>query len=183
MQHQSNVLPEQLVAGIHRLKEVDGMSSGGSSALPSTPAPTPFSHHPGGVRPEDLAAGISRLSVIEEGDVQQQQSISINVSAHEATAKHELSATSPAPKLSQYFSGSQNLLDKTVNSSSKPSVSSTSGAEQFFDQLHVKSLKLPKLTESQQLNSSVLQSCRESKVDISASEEQAGKEKNKREGT
>ena len=36
------------------------MSSGGSSGFPSTPAPTPFSQHPGGVRPEDLAAGISR---------------------------------------------------------------------------------------------------------------------------
>ena len=42
------------------------MSSGGSSGMPATPAPTPFSHGPGGVRPEDLAAGISRLSVIQE---------------------------------------------------------------------------------------------------------------------
>ena len=65
------------------------MSSGGSSGFPSTPAPTPFTYHPGGVRPEDLAAGISRLSVIEEGDVQstshqhqqqqQQQQVSIRV--------------------------------------------------------------------------------------------------------
>jgi hypothetical protein len=63
------------------------MSSGGSSGFPSTPAPTPFTFHPGGVRPEDLAAGISRLSVIEEGDVQsnsqlqqqQQQQVSIRV--------------------------------------------------------------------------------------------------------
>lgn len=42
------------------------MSSGGSTGMPATPAPTPFSHGPGGVRPEDLAAGISRLSVIQE---------------------------------------------------------------------------------------------------------------------
>ena len=41
----------------------EGMSSGGSSGFPSTPAPatTPFIQHvAGGVRPEDLAAGISR---------------------------------------------------------------------------------------------------------------------------
>jgi hypothetical protein len=59
------------------------MSSGGSSGFPSTPAPTPFTFHPGGVRPEDLAAGISRLSVIEEGDgphQQQQQSLQQKVS-------------------------------------------------------------------------------------------------------
>lgn len=54
------VHPEQLAAGIHRLKVEEGMSSGGSSGFPSTPAPTPFSAHPGGVRPEELAAGISR---------------------------------------------------------------------------------------------------------------------------
>eukprot|EP00096_Caligus_rogercresseyi_P008217 TRINITY_DN2669_c0_g1_i1.p1 TRINITY_DN2669_c0_g1~~TRINITY_DN2669_c0_g1_i1.p1 ORF type:complete len:474 (+),score=130.78 TRINITY_DN2669_c0_g1_i1:139-1560(+) len=63
-----NVPPEQLAAGIHRLKAEEGMSSGGSSGFPSTPAPTPFSHLAGGVLPEDLAAGISRLSVIEEAD-------------------------------------------------------------------------------------------------------------------
>jgi hypothetical protein len=58
------------------------MSSGGSSGFPSTPAPTPFTFHPGGVRPEDLAAGISRLSVIEEGDGPSQhhkQKVSIRV--------------------------------------------------------------------------------------------------------
>jgi hypothetical protein len=38
----------------------EGMSSGGSTGVPATPAPTPFSHGPGGIRPEDLAAGISR---------------------------------------------------------------------------------------------------------------------------
>ena len=57
---EGKILPEQIAAGIHRLKVEEGMSSGGSSGFPSTPAPTPFSHHPGGVRPEDLAAGISR---------------------------------------------------------------------------------------------------------------------------
>jgi hypothetical protein len=44
----------------------EGMSSGGSTGFPSTPAPTPFSHGPGGIKPEDLAASISRLSVIQE---------------------------------------------------------------------------------------------------------------------
>ena len=52
------------------------MSSGGSTGMPATPAPTPFSHVPGGVRPEDLAAGISRLSVIQEADT---GPVSINV--------------------------------------------------------------------------------------------------------
>jgi hypothetical protein len=71
---------QQLAAGIHRLKVEEGMSSGGSSGFPSTPAPTPFTFHPGGVRPEDLAAGISRLSVIEEdGQQHQQNQVSIRV--------------------------------------------------------------------------------------------------------
>ena len=44
------VLPEQLAAGIHRLKVEEGMSSGGSSGFPSTPAPatTPFIQHVAG---------------------------------------------------------------------------------------------------------------------------------------
>ena len=170
MHHQSNVLPEQLVAGIHRLKEVEGMSSGGSSALPSTPAPTPYSHHPGGVRPEDLAAGISRLSVIEEGDVQQQQPISINISTHESSGNPELSTTSPAPNLSQYFTGAQNSSDKASNNLSKQDVNIAAGADQFFDQLQSKSQKSQRNSE-EQLLTSVLQSCRESKADISASEQ------------
>ena len=176
MQHQSNVLPEQLVAGIHRLKEVEGMSSGGSSALPSTPAPTPFSHHPGGVRPEDLAAGISRLSVIEEGDVQQQQPISINISAHESSVNPELS-TSPAPKLSQYFSGSQTLSDKaSAINSSKQASRDTHESEQFFDQLHSKSQRGQKKNEGQPLTSSVLLSSQECKVDTSTPENTVGKD-------
>ncbi len=48
------------------VKVEEGMSSGGSTGLPATPAPTPFSHGPGGIKPEDLAASISRLSVIQE---------------------------------------------------------------------------------------------------------------------
>ena len=177
MHHQSNVLPEQLVAGIHRLKEVEGMSSGGSSALPSTPAPTPFSHHPGGVRPEDLAAGISRLSVIEEGDVQQQQPISINISAHESNVNPEVSAT-PAPKLSQYFvGGNHNLSDKAAsNNVFKQAKSDAHAQEQFFDQLHSKSQN-----EKNEGQSSVLQSCQESKVDIPTQEPLSGKEMNKAE--
>ena len=45
------------------------MSSGGSTGMPATPAPTPFSIGPSGIRPEDLVAGISRLSVIQEQDI------------------------------------------------------------------------------------------------------------------
>ncbi len=85
------VHPEQLAAGIHRLKVEEGMSSGGSSGFPSTPAPTPFSAHPGGVRPEELAAGISRLSVIEESG--------------EIKASNNMSSQ---PNLSQYFGSDAN---------------------------------------------------------------------------
>lgn len=173
MQHQSNVLPEQLVAGIHRLKESEGMSSGGSSALPSTPAPTPYSHHPGGVRPEDLAAGISRLSVIEEGDVQQQQIIAINVSAHESTCNPE-DSTSPMPNLSQYFKAStgtnHQLSDNKKISSTKDSALH-SGGEQFFDQILSQPHGPLKLDPNQQIDSSVLHSCRESRVDLSSLKE------------
>ena len=48
---------------LYRDQVEEGMSSGGSTGIAATPAPTPFSHGPGGVRPEDLAAGISRLAV------------------------------------------------------------------------------------------------------------------------
>ena len=50
------------------VKVEEGMSSGGSTGMPATPAPTPFSIGPSGIRPEDLVAGISRLSVIQEQD-------------------------------------------------------------------------------------------------------------------
>ena len=115
------VHPEQLAAGIHRLKVEEGMSSGGSSGFPSTPAPTPFSAHPGGVRPEELAAGISRLSVIEESVGQ------------EKMASNEQGTP---PNLNQYFG----------QAASKPM---TDKEEEFFD------------------NYAMMQSCRESKVDLS----------------
>ena len=121
------VQPEQLAAGIHRLKVEEGMSSGGisSSGFPSTPAPTPFSAHPGGVRPEELAAGISRLSVIEE-------------SGEKMASNEQQNQPQQPPNLSQYFGqtskGSQN--------------SSNDKEEEFFD------------------NYAMMQSCRESKVDL-----------------
>merc|ERR1719319_396784 len=68
------------------------MSSGGSTGMPATPAPTPFSHGPGGVRPEELAAGISRLSVIQEADT---APVAINVL--------DESASSNINNLSNYF--------------------------------------------------------------------------------
>ena len=151
---QSNVLPEQLVAGIHRLKEVEGMSSGGSSALPSTPAPTPYSHHPGGVRPEDLAEGISRLSVIEEGDVQQQQPIAINISAHEAAGHSQLTSANSGPKLSQYFTHSSGISHQTIERSigTHPTRNDgilKSGGENFFDDIPSQSQGPLKFKESQ----------------------------------
>ena len=83
------------------------MSSGGSTGLPATPAPTPFSHGPGGVRPEDLAASISRLSVIQEADTGPAINILDASSASEA-------AVSPAANpndLSNYFGTPQNSGD------------------------------------------------------------------------
>ena len=157
-----SVHPEQLAAGIHRLKVEEGMSSGmfvffllqqssfkfcdhcfyyiwpyimekqsmynfllkgGSSGFPSTPAPTPFSAHPGGVRPEDLAAGISRLSVIEEsGETIKSSTMASNESSQ--------------PNLSQYFG----------NASEPPATAK----EEFFDNFH----------------DAMMQSCRESKIDL-----------------
>ena len=82
---------------------------GGSSGFPSTPAPTPFSAHPGGVRPEDLAAGISRLSVIEEsGETIKSSTMASNESSQ--------------PNLSQYFG----------NASEPPATAK----EEFFDNFH-----------------------------------------------
>ena len=126
------VHPEQLAAGIHRLKVEEGMSSGGSSGFPSTPAPTPFSAHPGGVRPEELAAGISRLSVIEE-------------SGQEKMASNEQQTT---PNLNQYFG---QAAKPTMASSAAMAITATTDnkEEEFFD------------------NYAMMQSCRESKVDLS----------------
>ena len=119
------VQPEQLAAGIHRLKVEEGMSSGGSSGFPSTPAPTPFSAHPGGVRPEELAAGISRLSVIEE-------------SGEKMTSNEQQSQHQQPPNLSQYFGQASKGAQNPGNDKE----------EEFFD------------------NYAMMQSCRESKVDL-----------------
>ena len=124
------VHPEQLAAGIHRLKVEEGMSSGGSSGFPSTPAPTPFSVHPGGILPEELAAGISRLSVIEESG--QEQKMASNDQQNQT------------PNLSQYF-GSQ----APSSSKSASNHADDNKEEEFFD------------------NFAMMQSCRESKVDLS----------------
>ena len=126
------VQPEQLAAGIHRLKVEEGMSSGGisSSGFPSTPAPTPFSAHPGGVRPEELAAGISRLSVIEESG--------------EKMASNEQQPQPQAPNLSQYFGPA--LAAPVSKGGQNPA--SNDKEEEFFD------------------NYAMMQSCRESKVDL-----------------
>ena len=127
-----HILPEQLAAGIHRLKVEEGMSSGGSSGFPSTPAPTPFSAHPGGVRPEELAAGISRLSVIEEsGETFKSSTMASNESSQ--------------PNLSQYFG---NAASEATPATAAASASSTK--EEFFDNF----------------NDAMMQSCRESKVDL-----------------
>jgi len=63
--------------------------------MPATPAPTPFSHGPGGVRPEELAASISRLSVIQEADT---APVAINVLDESTTASNN-----NANNLSNYF--------------------------------------------------------------------------------
>ena len=84
-------------------------------------------------------------------------------------------------KLSQYFAGgNQTLSDKvSANNLSKQVGSDANEQEQFFDQLHSKSQK--EKNEGQLLTSSVLQSCRESKVDISTQEHLSTKEMNKAE--
>ena len=97
--------------------------SGGSTGLPATPAPTPFSLGPGGVRPEDLAASISRLSVIQETQADTSPAINI-LEASPASAAPD-PATSPRPSnpnnLSNYFGTPQN--------------SGSSAADSIFDQL------------------------------------------------
>eukprot|EP00088_Acartia_fossae_P047014 TRINITY_DN5091_c2_g1_i3.p1 TRINITY_DN5091_c2_g1~~TRINITY_DN5091_c2_g1_i3.p1 ORF type:complete len:1000 (-),score=250.08 TRINITY_DN5091_c2_g1_i3:148-3147(-) len=104
-QHNS-VLPEQLAAGIHRLKVEEGMSSGGSTGMPATPAPTPFSHGPGGIKPEDLAASISRLSVIQE-QTDTTPGVAINIlEATDTTANNTTAST-----LSNYFGSPQGAGD------------------------------------------------------------------------
>ncbi len=158
------VLPEQLAAGIHRLKVEEGMSSGGSSDFPSTPAPTPFHPNPGGVRPEELAAGISRLSVIEESDSSAPHSsanMEAKKEAKEGVEQAEKSASSSSqPDLSQYFGGGQ-AADSSHDDSTTSSQQQQQQQQQqsFFDQINVS------------LDPSVLHSCRESRVDLSTMEE------------
>lgn len=152
LSHQSHrthqVLPEQLAAGIHRLKVEEGMSSGGSSGFPSTPAPTPFSHHPGGVRPEDLAAGISRLSVIEEGDLPPTN----NSNTTNNNNKNQKKIMEEKPSLSQYFEEEEAAVPAA------PSVTPAASASSFFDQLGTDE------------KTAVMHSCRESRVDLSTLE-------------
>ena len=116
------------------------MSSGGSSGFPSTPAPTPFTAHPGGVRPEELAAGISRLSVIEESG-----------------ETHKM-ASNEQPNLSSYFgtptaTASTSIVTSNVSSNKK--IPEDKKDEEFFDNFSNKN------------SDAVMQSCRESRVDLS----------------
>ena len=83
------------------------MSSGGSTGLPATPAPTPFSHGPGGVRPEDLAASISRLSVIQEADT----GPAINILEASTASEAGISPAANPNNLSNYFGTPQNSGD------------------------------------------------------------------------
>ena len=115
------------------------MSSGGSSGFPSTPAPTPFTAHPGGVRPEELAAGISRLSVIEESG-----------------ETHKM-ASNEQPNLSSYFgtptaTASTSIVTSNVSSNKK--IPEDKKDEEFFDNFSNKN------------SDAVMQSCRESRVDL-----------------
>ena len=79
--------------------------------MPATPAPTPFSHGPGGVRPEDLAAGISRLSVIQEAADTSPQ-VAINVL--------EATDNSNTSNLSNYFGSPQSSVDSIFDQLSAP---------------------------------------------------------------
>ena len=87
--------------------ETEGMSSGGSTGMPATPAPTPFSHGPGGVRPEDLAASISRLSVIQEADT----GPAINILEASTASDASVSPAANPNNLSNYFGTPQSSGD------------------------------------------------------------------------
>ena len=87
--------------------ETEGMSSGGSTGMPATPAPTPFSHGPGGVRPEDLAASISRLSVIQEADT----GPAINILEASTASDASVSPAANPNNLSNYFGTPHNSGD------------------------------------------------------------------------
>ncbi len=170
------VLPEQLAAGIHRLKVEEGMSSGGSSGFPSTPAPTPYHPNPGGVRPEELAAGISRLSVIEESDQTSTQpqagggprkmegaKKTAGSSQNPASGETHSSSSSHQPDLSQYFGGGSQAPGGGGGAAAVTAGASGASAQQdsFFDQIN------------DPTDPSVLHSCRESRVDLSNLEEQS----------
>ena len=180
--HQNRLLPEQLAAGIHRLKVEEGMSSGGSSGFPSTPAPTPFSHHPGGVTPEDLAAGISRLSVIEETKEQQSgNQLSQYFEDHQPQNFFD--------QLGEPEQGSEKPTDTALSVNAKDDKNNKSEAE--LDVVEHKfsynqSLKKQKSSETATDNvedmekptdASVLHSCRESHVDLSVSAKEDMKKK------
>jgi len=134
----SSVLAEQLAAGIHKLKVEVGMSSGGSTGMPTTPAPTPFSHGPGGVRPEDLAAGISRLSVIQEAADTGPSPSAVAINVLEATDTSISNNTSS--NLSNYFgspqSSGESIFDQlttTGNVKVRSRSNSSSGGPGFQD--------------------------------------------------
>ena len=93
------------------------MSSGGSTGMPATPAPTPFSLGPCGIRPEDLVAGISRLSVIQELDTASHADPAVAISVHEASG-HSAGNTS---NLSNYFGTPQSSGDSVFDTLATPS--------------------------------------------------------------
>ncbi len=141
------------------------MSSGGSSGFPSTPAPTPFCHHPGGVRPEELAAGISRLSVIEEGDVVQQPvnqnppPIKID-NMSDSEQQQQKPGEASEPNLSQYFGQTATTPN---NPSSKESAAAANPEEKNSDQEFFDNFSDDKSAES---GDAFLHSCRESRVNL-----------------
>jgi len=105
------------------------MSSGGSTGLPCTPAPTPFSLGPGGIRPEDLVAGISRLSVIQEMDTvtTQVQATSQDSAPNVAISVHEASGN-PSSSLSNYFGSPQSSGDSVFDTLATPARAARSRA-------------------------------------------------------
>jgi len=135
-QHTS-VLPEQLAAGIHRLKVEEGMSSGGSTGIPATPAPTPFSHAPGGIKPEDLAASISRLSVIQEQtDTSATNTGGIAINILEAT---DTSVNTNTSSLTNYFGSPQtdNIFDQLSNNRPTSKQRSRSNSNSGFQDITI----------------------------------------------
>ena len=115
------------------------MSSGGSTGLPATPAPTPFSHGPGGVRPEDLAASISRLSVIQEADTGPVISV-LDASGRSDQLNTSTGSGKNPNNLSNYFGTPQNAGESIFDQISSPTprksseaVGGVTGQEDFTD--------------------------------------------------